>query len=339
MRRICQIFRAPRSDFTRCTPAFTMAQKFSTSGAQTAGVLLQTIPDAQQIVIAKELNIRLRSQFDDAAASVAIELVAGRDDASLQDDLLDVLKTRIECGYPSSVASLLSSSPNLSRNLLTAAVDYLTNPKAYTSTESTTNLAPQLSEKSEQDGLDNKDLDREDALGDVALQWLRFAKQVLTSDHAHELENGLFECALKFLNDTHRPTALGARDVVFSLLSSSKSQSNLSAVRECISSLITARGLKLQQTLGYALWMRLLAVSDVIDLSSINIHDDAYWAPLLLGLRGGDAERRKMCLDILKRSVALAIEQGATGAVARSDAGKLKASVSIISQPFRPFGC
>ena len=73
-----------------------MAQKFSTSGAQTAGVLLQTIPEAQQIVIAKELNARLRSQFDDAAASVAIELVAGRDDATLQDDLLDVLKIRIE---------------------------------------------------------------------------------------------------------------------------------------------------------------------------------------------------------------------------------------------------
>jgi hypothetical protein len=64
-------------------------------------------------------------------------------------------------------------------------------------------------------------------------------------------------------------------------------------------------------------------------LSSIDINDEAYWAPLLLGLRSGDAERRKMCLDILKRSVALAVEQGAVGAVARSGAGK-----SVTAWPF-----
>lgn len=68
--------------------------------------------------------------------------------------------------------------------------------------------------------------------------------------------------------------------------------------------------------------MRLLSVSDVIDLSSVDLRDNSYWAPLLLGLRSGDAERRKMCLDILKRSVALANEQGSTEAVARCGSGK-----------------
>jgi hypothetical protein len=64
-------------------------------------------------------------------------------------------------------------------------------------------------------------------------------------------------------------------------------------------------------------------------LSSIDINDEAYWAPLLLGLRSGDAERRKMCLDILKRSVALAVEQGAVGAVAGSGAGKSVSAWSV----------
>lgn len=297
-----------------------MAQNFST-GAQTAGVLLQTIPEAQQIAIAKELIARLRSQFDDAAASVAIELVSGQSDATLQDDLLDVLKTRIESGFPDGVASLLKSFSNLSSRLVTAAADFLADPKVFA------NLAvdptTQSANKAEQDELSNVDPDKQDPSNDLALQWLRFAKQTVSIDHISEREDSLFASALDFLNDTHRSTALAARDLIFSLLSSKTGQNSLNAIRETISSLISTRDAKLQQTLGYALWMRLLASSDEVDLSSIDLNDDSYWSPLLSGLRNGDAERRKMCLDILKRSVALAIEQEKPGAVARKDSGEL----------------
>lgn len=299
-----------------------MAQKFSTSGAQTAGVLLQTIPDAQQSAIAKELNAKLRSQFDDAAASVAVELVAGRDDATLQDDLLDVLKIRIESGFPDNIVSLLRSFPSFSSRLVTVAVDFLANPKAHTSEDSATDPTIHPSDKGEQDDFNSVNPDRPDPWNDRALQWLRFAKQMPTSGPTHEREDSLFKSALRFLNDTHRSTALAARDLVFSLLSSPTGQSNLVAVRESISSLISARDAKLQQTLGYALWMRLLATLGEANLSWIDLNDDSYWEPLLSGLRSGDAERRKMCLDILKRSVALALEQKAPGAVARKDTGE-----------------
>ena len=86
-----------------------MAQNFSTSGAQTAGVLLKTIPEDQQVAIAKELSVRLRSQFDDAAASVAIELVAGRSETTLQDELLEVLKVRVENGFRVCMKVILAS--------------------------------------------------------------------------------------------------------------------------------------------------------------------------------------------------------------------------------------
>ena len=296
-----------------------MAQNFST-GAQTAGVLLQTIPQAQQIAIAKELILRLRSQFDDAATSVVIELISGQDDATLQGDLLDVLKTRIEGGFPDDVASLLKSSSNLSSSLVTAAAEFLADPK--TSVKLTTDPTTRSSDQAEEDELSKVDPDRQDPSNDLAFQWLRFAKQSVSTDHTSEREDSLFASALKFLNDTHRSTALAARDMIFSLLPSKTGQNNLDAVRESISSLISARDAKLQQTLGYALWMRLLASSDEVDLSSIDLNDDSYWSPLLSGLRNGDAERRKMCLDILKRSVALAIEQGMPGAVARKDSGE-----------------
>ena len=301
--------------------ALKMAQNFSTGG-QTAGVLLQTIPKAQQIAIAKELIIKLRSQFDDAAASVAIELVSGQDDATLQNDLLDVLRIRIESGFPDSAASLLKSSSNLSSRLMVIAADFLADPKARLSKDSNTDPTTQLPNKAEQDELSNIDPDKQDPVNDIALQWLRYAKQNVSTDRTTEREDSLFGSALRFLNDTHRSTALAARDLVFSLISSKTGQNNLDAVRESISSLISARDAKLQQTLGYALWMRLLASSDEVDLSSIDLIEDSYWSPLLSGLRNGDAERRKMCLDILKRSVALAIEQEKPGAVASKDTGE-----------------
>ena len=165
-----------------------MVQNFST-GAQTAGVLLQTIPEAQQIAIAKELIARLRSQFDDAAASVAIELVSGQDDATLQNDLLDVLKIRIESGFPDSVASLLKAFSNLSSRLATAAADFLIGPKA--STDLTVDPTTQSSQKPEQDELSNVDPDKQDPSNDLALQWLRFAKQTVSTDYTSEREDSL----------------------------------------------------------------------------------------------------------------------------------------------------
>lgn len=312
----------------RPIPAFTMAQKFSTSGAQTAGVLLRTIPEAQQVVIAQELTTKLRSSFDDAAASVAVELIAGRDDEALRDDFLDVLKLRIQHGSPDNVSSLLNPFPELSDRMVVVAANHLVKPEQHAAAEPPVESTANLTIGDHLEGLEGIETDSQEASSFAALQWLRFAKVALPSGSVHEHRNSLFGSALKYLSDTNRSTALAARDLVFSLLPSETGQNNLQAVRSTISSLITARDSKLQQTLGYALWMRLLAASDDVDLSSIDLIDEAYWTPLLHGLRNGDAERRKMCLDNLKRSTALAIEQGKFGAVARTDDGKFFSACS-----------
>jgi hypothetical protein len=299
-----------------------MAQ-LSTSGAQTAGVLLKTIPKEQQLAIARELIINLRSKFDVSAASVAVELVADGDNSTLKYDLLDVLKSRIELGSPDEVVTLLTSFPKLLDQLVTLAGQHLDHPVNSIAIESIT-IASETTDPDEQTGLVRVDPDEDDTTSNLLLQWLRFVKIAISSGHSLQRENekGLFTSALKSLDNTNKSTALAARDLAFLLISSPAAQQNLDAVKTTIASLITARDAKLQQTLGYALWMRLLAASDVVDLSQLNLSDDSYWEPLLSGLRNGDAERRKMCLDILKRSVALSVEQERIGAVARTESGK-----------------
>jgi len=300
-----------------------MAQAFSTSGAQTAGVLLKTIPKEQQLVIARELIINLRSTFDVASASLAVELVADRVDSALGDELLDVFRTRLEDGSPDQVVSLLASCPKLVGQLVTLAAQHLEHPETYATIEPI-KVASEPTDPDEQTGLGRVEHDENDTVNSVLLQWLRFAKIAISSGHLLQPENEqrLFTSALKSLNNISRPTALAARDLVFLLISSPAAQQNLEAVQTTIASLIAARDAKLQQTLGYALWMRLLAASDAVDLSQLDLSDDSYWEPLLSGLRNGDAERRKLCLDILKRSVAFAVEQERIGAVARVDTGK-----------------
>jgi hypothetical protein len=300
-----------------------MAQAFSTSGAQTAGVLLKTIPKEQQLAIARELIINLRSNFDVASASLAVELVADRDDSTLGDELLDVLKSRIEHGSPDEVVALLASFPRLLDRLVKRAGQHLEQPVTTTTIEPI-KVTSETTDPDDQTGLGRVEVDEQDAISHTLLQWLRFTKIAISSGHQLQRNNekGLFTSALKSLNNPDRPTALAARDLVFLLISSPAAQQNLEAIRTTIASLISARDAKLQQTLGYALWMRLLAASDVVDLSQLDLSDDSYWEPLLSGLRNGDAERRKMCLDILKRSAALAIEQGRIGAVARVESGK-----------------
>jgi hypothetical protein len=301
-----------------------MAQDFSTSGAQTAGVLLKTIPKEQQLAIARELIVNLRSRFDFASASLAVELVADRDDSTLgEDELLDVLKSRIEHGCPEQVVSLLASSAKLLDRLVILAVQTLERPENFTAIQPI-KVASENTDPDEQTGLGRVEPDEQDATSSILLQWLRFAKIAISSGHPlqRDNENGILTSALKSLNNTSRPTALAARDLVFLLISSPAAQGNLETVNATIASLITARDAKLQQTLGYALWMRLLAASDVVDLSQLDLSGDSYWEPLLSGLRNGDAERRKMCLDILKRSAALAVGQGKIGAVARIETSK-----------------
>jgi len=300
-----------------------MAQAISTSGAQTASILLKTIPKEQQFAIARELIVNLRSNFDVPSASLAVELVADRDDSALGDELLDVLKSRIEHGSPDEVVALLASTHKLLDQLIYLAGQYLERPEIHVTVEPI-KVASETTDPDEQTGLGHVEEDEQDVMSSPLLQWLRFTKIAILAGHPlhRENEKHLFTSGLKFLNNANKATALAARDLVFLLISSPAAQQNLEAVQTTIASLITAQDAKLHQTLGYALWMRLLATSDVVDLSQLDLSDDSYWEPLLSGLRDGDAERRKMCLEILKRSVALAVEQGKTGAVARTESGK-----------------
>lgn len=135
----------------------------------------------------------------------------------------------------------------------------------------------------EQTGIGRVQPDEQDATSSTLLQWLRFTKIAISAGHLLQKQNEkhIFTSSLRSLKNTNRPTALAARDLVFLLISSPAAQGSLEAVRTTIASLIAARDAKLQQTLGYALWMRLLAASDVVDLSQLDLSDDSYWEPLL----------------------------------------------------------
>jgi hypothetical protein len=293
----------------------------TSTGAQTASVLLRTLPTSQQLVIAKDLLSSLRSDYDEAAASVAVALISGLHDTELWRNLLDVLTARIENGNPESVSSLTQQSPELSRDLRKSASErldalashYLASPGL---------VVAGFAVNIEADMLDNSPEGTSKAPS--ALQWLLFARRVLAQSNIVHDQEEMLRAALCLIGTLDKSTALAARDLVFLLLSLGSVNAEGAKLLQLITTaLISAQDSKLHQTLGYSVWLQAVASTDRGSALCFDISVDTYWQLILAGLRHGDAERRKLALEILKRSVAVAIEQERPWLVTNDANGKL----------------
>lgn len=139
---------------------------------------------------------------------------------------------------------------------------------------------------------------------------LRFCKSLFLLLPVESAHAGVLSASVELLVNTDQSVCHAARDLIFAVLLDSQTSTTREVVRSIASSLwdqvqqlIQPECNKQDQVLGYSLWLRwLLAVEQAgIDLSS---HiDELYWDHILHGLRRGDAEIRKLCLNILKLSL------------------------------------
>lgn len=95
-------------------------------------------------------------------------------------------------------------------------------------------------------------------------------------------------------------------------------------------------------TTAYAIWLRWLNLSGGLKASTNLMQTDEYWRHLLTALASGDIEQRKLCLHILRLSVAMAGNNISTKNMVISDSsnGKCFATPVLASLPclccFRP---
>lgn len=309
-----------------------MAKAFMSSGGQTASVLLRAIPLDQHPLLVESLAASLRSNFDEGTASLLVELVSHQTDKQAKQNLLDLLIEQVEEDSPGTAALLSLQSPDLAQDLLDITTDRLYQIVGNWDGQpdcvipSFTGILPVHLARSGS-GSSKKD----DAQPPkVAMQWLRFAKSLAAADLLEQRNERLVYSALFLLGAISQSTSLAARDLVFSLLPTSPLfEESVKLIPRAMAALLSSH-LKNHQTLGYTLWLRSLAALDQCGLNILDIAATDYWKPIHRGLRHGDTERRKLCLEILKRSVALAIEKGQVATVNSDRKG---------TQPYRSINC
>ncbi|KAF2486175.1 hypothetical protein BDY17DRAFT_239671, partial [Neohortaea acidophila] len=100
-------------------------------------------------------------------------------------------------------------------------------------------------------------------------------------------------------------TAMAARDVICIMLLPARASSTpawtklpLDTIWRTVQSLVTSDIRTQRSLIGYSLWLRLMLLPEGTHITTLEAAD--YWKPVMHGLRRGDSERRKICLNIFK---------------------------------------
>ena len=252
------------------------------NGFSTATTLLTHIPKPEQRKLLMSLIKSLRTDEDYNINFVA-SLVQQLADHDAKQMFLTFLETAIRTGEARCAVSISLQHPELGNELLDRAAELVSKAKS---------------------------TPKEDPSSDRALQsYLNFLKSTVSRLPVGNAQAKLFEACLHLLSAANEAICISARDVVFTLLSVPCEQivngvlwPSQQLIWEIIRALLASKENKLRTMLGYSLWLRWI-ISELGPRSKV-LNTPQYWDLLLEGLRNGDAERRKLCLNTLKLSIA-----------------------------------
>ena len=247
----------------------------------TAATVLAYIPDTERPSFLKSLIGTLRTTEYSSIDFVASLVVQYDHDQSTSEFLLfleQVVRTEnIQC-----VVSIARQHTQLGNELLERIADCIAKDKSSVA----------------EMGLD----------GNIVQSYLRFAKSIVFHLQVGPVQSNLFRCCLDLLSASDKNTCTCARDVVFAFLSAHGNeplrdniQSESYHIWETVQELSDSETKNFNTLTGYSVWLRWM-LSDYQPAADI-LASQEYWQLLLKGLRYGDTERRKTCLNIVKLSV------------------------------------
>ena len=260
-------------------------------------LLLDHIPASERATVLSSLIKDLQHDHLSDISLVA-SLIQKRSDDAAKEKLLTFLGQAVEAGKVESAVTVSLRHIELGNVLLRRATDVLSQAKSSVG-----------------------DVQPEDNL---PLFFLQFTK--LTAPHLPlgDVHSKLLEVCLRYMESLKPETCIAAREVVFALLAAKDREisetiiiSSQNLISKKILPLIDSRHKHHIET-GYSLWLRSLLAADRSPFQGLNT--DESWAGILKGLRHGDVERRKTCLNILKLTIstdAAAVSSGARNQLER----------------------
>ena len=206
-------------------------------------------------------------------------LVISESDQDAKEKLLSLLESFIRNGELASAIAVSLAYPELGNELLNMAVEAILEAKS--------------------SSIDD----------DTVQSWLRFSKSFISHLPVGDGDTqvGVFEACLRLLDGPSVDISRTALDVTLAMLAGTGSKRPEHTFRpwahriwETVQELVSSHNER-HASYGYSLWLRYL-LSDYSD-DCITLINAEYWQLLLHGLRNGDTERRKLCLNIVKLSI------------------------------------
>jgi len=301
-----------------------MAQTNLPAQTALANVFLHSFDTATQ---RNHVIRNLAAAVDNDTVGLVAALTAQISNPEAERSLQTFLVRAIERGEPSIAASLCVQYPHLRDVLLRRAEDHLSashtllcnSPKnsgliirPSSLLSSTTNLLDGLS-------LDGYASHSSEDMVSLTLAYLSFMRQtfrVTSPERSLTLSFTTFEHLFCLLAAHNMAIASYSRDACFSFIAAYKTKAlQVSSSRagteamdqhlwRCIDSLLDQSPHSSYLTTSYAIWLRWLDASSVSHFFDQVMQSNKYWAHLLNALARGDVEQRKICLHILRISVA-----------------------------------
>ena len=248
----------------------------------TAEAILAFIPRAEQSKFLEPL-LQSLSPEDYSSVEFAASLIDSQPDQYIRRMLLDFLEEAIGNGNVQCAVSVSKKHPKIGNDMLVNMKDKISQAKYR--------------------------VEKNPYEQDAIQFYLHFTKLIMSHLPSCSQNSALLEECLNLLDCSRIELCVSAGDVVFAYLTASGQNGEHSAtglhsnqIWDRVQRLITTRDSQRHVMLGYTLWLRWMLSEPGKELN-ILIKDD-WWQFLLEDLRRGDSERRKICLSILKLSVA-----------------------------------
>lgn len=255
-----------------------------------------------RLAITRSLTESLNTSYSTTSAVLCASLIADDDERDAKQALVKILLARACHTDSDDVIEAAKSAQWLENALLSAISSELSN-------------APHRDEKQTQSSAVESN-------GLSSLHLLRCAQRLVSESVESKLLTDLAAVCLRLICSAAKQIAFAARSVLFSImLLGNHAEHSAQEIRECVSKcLLSDQALPFQQTLGYSLWLRQLSSTPSFMIAHIG--EPQYWDKIAAGLRYGDNERRKLCLEILKLSVKVAVDGHRTDLIIDDESGK-----------------
>ncbi|KAI7510116.1 hypothetical protein KC347_g4586 [Hortaea werneckii] len=294
-----------------------MARSASTSThTEIARTLLKHVPDQERPELIRDA-VQSLGQGNSADVSFTAALLLEHPDHGLQQELVHRLTEIIEAGSADLVLPVVARDAGLSeallRNVISSLERRVLQMKDNWKGNLVVNVDADLNTNQKSPFINAKEQPRVDF--DSLKNTFSFLRQLLASGYSNGPLQQVFDATVTCMGVSDEETCMAARGTFSALLSQmgDLQTDQLDLLWKFTKQLILSASAS-HHGLGYSLW---LLWSTKLLVPGHILADTEYWQMLQTGLRKGDGERRKQCLGIFRRSVALAVKDPSTRPLAK----------------------